>query len=172
LRVILGIAPGLAALGYGVIVVDGPRLTLRAHGVLTTACRSELGVGRNPTVRLGELARDFADLSETYRPQAAALEELRYDGKAIGPALQVANVAGMVREALRARGVTTTEYSARDIKLAVAGDANASEAEVEAAVQRHLRLRAVPRPTHAAGALAAAIAHTVHLPRIAEEAAR
>ena len=170
MTVILGLDPGLAALGYGLIRTDDGHLSAIASGALKTKRRPELGVGRDLALRIGELAPAFADLVEVYRPNAAAIEEFRFYGKAVTSALQVANVVGMLREALRTRGVTTTEYSAREIKHAVAGDGNASKASIQAAVQRHLGLGRIPRPVHAADALAAAIAHAVKQPVILEKA--
>ncbi len=156
---ILGIDPGLAALGYGVIDVEGRRMQLRAHGVLRTQRRQDLGVGRDLTLRIGALARAFEVVLDEHRPESAAIEEFRFYGKAITSSLQVANVVGMLREALRARGIPAAEYSARDIKRAVTGNANASKAQVQKLVKLHLGMTDLPRPEHAADALAAAITH-------------
>ncbi len=156
---ILGVDPGLAALGYGLLASDGPRLTLVVHGVLRTKRRHGLAIGRDLALRIGELARAFERVLDEHRPDEAAIEEFRFYGKSVTSSLQVANVVGMLREALRSRGISAAEYSARDIKRAVTGSANASKAQVQKLVKLHLGMTDLPRPEHAADALAAAITH-------------
>ena len=99
---VLGVDPGLAALGYGLIDVEGRRMSLRAHGVFRTKRRPGLAVGRDLTIRISELARAFEALLDEQRPDTASIEEFRFYGKAVTSSLQVANVVGMLREALRA----------------------------------------------------------------------
>ena len=164
--IVLGIDPGLASLGYGVIDVEGRQMQLRAHGVLRTKRRQDLGVGKDLTLRIGELAWAFEHVVDEHRPESASIEEFRFYGKSVSSSLQVANVVGMLREALRARGIPAAEYSARDIKRAVTGNANADKAQVQKMVKIHLGLREPPRPDHAADALAAAITHACRLPML------
>ncbi|MGH7272089.1 MAG: crossover junction endodeoxyribonuclease RuvC [Polyangiaceae bacterium] len=162
--IVLGVDPGLASLGYGVIDADGRTMRLRAHGVLRTKRRQGLGVGRDLTLRIGELAEAFGQLLDEHRPESASIEEFRFYGKSVTSSLQVANVVGMLREALRARGIPAAEYYARDIKRAVSGNANADKTQVQKMVKALLCLREPPRPEHAADALAAAITHACRLP--------
>jgi crossover junction endodeoxyribonuclease RuvC len=162
--VVLGLDPGLAALGYGLVRSDGPRLAVVAFGVVCTRRRSGLTIGRDLADRVGELARGLQALLDEHRPDLAAIEEFRFYGKAVTSSLQVANVVGMLRETLRARGIPVVEYSAREIKRAVVGYANATKAQVQKMVAVHLAMRAPPRPEHAADALAAAICHAARLP--------
>lgn len=162
--IVLGLDPGLAALGYGLLDAQGSRLVLVTHGVLRTKKRPGLGVGRDLALRVGELATALGSLLDEHQPAEAALEEFRFYGKGVTSALQVANVVGMLRESLRARGVTMAEYSAQDIKRAVTGNANAEKAQVQKMVRVHLRLAKPPSPEHAADALAAAITHAARLP--------
>lgn len=164
--IVLGLDPGLAALGYGVIDVEGQRMTARTHGVIRTKRQRGLAVGRDLTLRVGELARAFAALLDEHRPEAASIEEFRFYGKSVTSSLQVANVVGMLREALRARGVSVAEYSAQDIKRAVTGYPNAEKPQVQKMVKLLLGLREPPKPEHAADALAAAIAHAGRLPML------
>jgi crossover junction endodeoxyribonuclease RuvC len=163
---VLGVDPGLAALGYGVIDVEGRRMSLRAHGVLRTKRRPGLAVGRNLIIRIGELACAFDTLLNEQRPEAASIEEFRFYGKAVTSSLQVANVVGMLREALRARGVPVAEYSAQDIKRAVTGNHNADKVQVQKMVKLQLGMGDLPKPDHAADALAAAITHACRLPML------
>lgn len=161
--IILGLDPGLAALGYGLIAAEGKRMTARTHGVLRTKRRPDLTVGRDLALRVGELARGVDALLDENRPDAASIEEFRFYGKGVTSSLQVANVVGMLREALRARGVPVAEYSARDIKSVVTGYANADKAQVQKMVRLVLGLVELPRPEHAADALAAAVTHALRL---------
>ncbi len=162
--IILGLDPGLAALGYGVVDAQGPHLASVALGVLRTRKQVGLSVGRDLSLRVGDLARQLALILDQYRPVEAALEEFRFYGKAVTSSLQVANVVGMLRESLRARGITVAEYSARDIKRAVTGYANADKTQVQKMVRLQLGMKELPRPEHAADALAAAITHAARLP--------
>ncbi|MBI3184639.1 MAG: crossover junction endodeoxyribonuclease RuvC [Myxococcales bacterium] len=164
--IVLGVDPGLAALGYGVITVEGKRMTARTHGVFRTKRRPGLSVGRDLTIRIGELARAFEALLDEQHPEAASIEEFRFYGKAVTSSLQVANVVGMLREALRAHGVPVAEYSAQDIKRAVTGYANAEKVQVQKMVKLQLAMAELPKPEHAADALAAAITHACRLPML------
>jgi crossover junction endodeoxyribonuclease RuvC len=161
--IILGLDPGLAALGYGIIDVQGSRMASVALGVLRTRKQNGIPVGRDLTIRISQLASQVAELLDQRHPDEAALEEFRFYGKAVTSSLQVANVVGMLRESLRARGVPTAEYSARDIKHAVTGYANAGKTQVQKMVQLHLGLKEPPMSEHAADALAAAITHAARL---------
>ena len=162
--VILGLDPGLASLGYGVINAQGSRTVLVALGVVRTRKQVGLAVGRDLAIRIGELARQLATLLDQHHPEEAAIEEFRFYGKAVTSSLQVANVVGMLREALRTRGISAAEYSARDIKRAVTGNANADKSQVQKMVQIKLGMKDLPKPEHAADALAAAITHAARLP--------
>lgn len=163
---VLGLDPGLAALGYGLVRVEERRTRCVAFGVLRTRRRHGLTVGRDLVGRVGELAAAFQRLLDEHRPDEAVLEEFRFYGKAVSSCLQVANVVGMLREALRARGIPVAEYSARDIKRVVTGYPNASKAQVQRVVKLLLGLPKPPRPEHAADALAAALAYAGRLPAL------
>ena len=157
---ILGVDPGLAALGYGVIDAGGHGLALVALGVLRTKREPGLAIGRDLAGRIDTLASAFEALVDRHRPESAAIEEFRFYGKSVTSSLQIANVVGMLREVLRARAIPTAEYSAQAIKRAVTGRANADKALVQRFVKLHLGMTELPRPEHAADALAAAITHS------------
>jgi crossover junction endodeoxyribonuclease RuvC len=162
--IILGLDPGLAALGYGIIDVHGSRMTPVASGVLRTKKRIDLAVGQDLAVRVGELARQFGELLDQQLLEEAALEEFRFYGKSVTSSIQVATVVGMLGESLRARGIPVAAYSAREIKHAVTGYANADKHQVQKMVRLLLKMDAPPKPEHAADALAAAITHATRLP--------
>lgn len=162
--IVLGLDPGLAALGYGVVDAQGSRLAAVVSGVFRTKKQAGLPVGRDLSIRVGELASRIAELLDEVHPGEAALEEFRFYGKSVTSSLQVANVVGMLRESLRARGISAAEYSARDIKRAVTGCPNADKIQVQKMVRLLLRMETLPKPEHAADALAAAITHATRLP--------
>ncbi|MBN1773197.1 MAG: crossover junction endodeoxyribonuclease RuvC [Deltaproteobacteria bacterium] len=164
MTVLLGLDPGLAALGWGIVRAHDDRIQALAFGVLRTERRPGLVIGRDLAVRLGELACGLQAVLDDQHPDEAAIEEFRFYGKAVTSSLQVANVVGMLRETLRSRGIPVAEYSAREIKRAVVGYANATKAQVQKTVAVHLGMREPPRPEHAADALAAAICHAARLP--------
>lgn len=171
--VILGLDPGLAALGWGVVVFEGARPRWRAHGVLRTVRESGRTKGVDLAARIEVLATQLTALLDAQNPVLAAMEEFRFYGRGVRSSLQLANVTGMVREALCARSIPVVEYSAQSIKKAVAASARADKGTVQRAVQRVLGLRALPRPNHAADALAAALTRGFRLPvERALEAAR
>ncbi len=162
--IILGLDPGLAALGYGLMRADGSRLAVVAFGVLVTHRRAGLTVGRDLAARVDELPHGILTVLGEHRPDQAAIEEFRFYGKAVTSSFQVANVVGMLRETLRGRGIPVAEYSAREIRRAVVGYANATKFQVQKMVAVHLAMREPPHPDHAADALAAAICHAARLP--------
>jgi crossover junction endodeoxyribonuclease RuvC len=161
--VVLGLDPGLAALGYGVVVADRTSLVVGRFGVMRTERQRGIAIGRDLAIRVGKLATALGTLVADLRPNEASIEEFRFFGKSVTSSLQVANVVGMLREVLRARGIPTSEYSAQAIKRAVTGDGNADKAAVQRMVQLRLRLRELPTPDHAADALAAALTHAARL---------
>jgi crossover junction endodeoxyribonuclease RuvC len=101
----------------------------------------------------------LATLLERHDPAEAAMEAFGFYGKAVTSSLQLANVVGMLRESLRHRGLEAAEYGTQEVKRAVAGNATADKAEIQRRVRLVLGLARVPRPEHAADALAVAITH-------------
>jgi len=144
-------------------VVEGSRLTTRTYGVLRTQRQPGLTVGTDLAKRVGALARAFDALVEEWRPEHAAIEEFRYYGRSVTSSLQLANVTGMLRELLRARGIPVAEYSAREIRHRVAQDGNADKKRVQEMVRLCLGMPTVPKPQHASDALACCIAHASQL---------
>ncbi len=161
---ILGVDPGLAALGYGIVDYNAGRLSLCALGNLRTKRIAGLRVGQDLALRVDELASAFERVLDLYGLDSAAVEEFRFYGKSVTSSMQVSNVVGMVREALRARCIPVAEYSAQTIKKAVTGYPNADKQQVQKMVKIQLTMNVLPRPTHAADALAAAITHAHRLP--------
>ena len=151
--IILGIDPGLATLGYGVIEKDG-RGESRAidYGVVVTPKDEIL------PVRLAMLEEGLQKIIEKYRPDEIAVEELFFS-KNITTGIAVAHGRGVVLLEVERAGVPLYEYTPMQVKQAVAGYGGADKKQVMLMTQRLLKMKQVPRPDDAADALAIAICH-------------
>src|SRR5215213_677752 len=149
--VVLGIDPGLANTGFGVVLRRSGRLAALDGGVIET--RAGVPAER----RLAVLHQRVADLIVEHEPDAVALEAL-YFGQNVGTA------RGAVMVAAGGRGVPCRDYTPQQVKGAVCGSGRAQKDQVQRMVQSLLRLPAPPCPDHAADALAVAICHANHGP--------
>ena len=150
---ILGIDPGLRTTGFGVLDVEGPALRYVASGVIQTA-QAEQG---NLPARLQVLFDGIRELQARYQPDVAAVEIVFVN---VNPqaTLLLGQARGACVTALVAGELPVAEYTALQMKQAVAGHGKAAKAQVQAMVQRLLQLPAAPRPD-AADALGLAITH-------------
>ena len=150
---ILGIDPGLRSTGFGVLDVDGPRLAYVASGVIRT---HDAAQGDLPA-RLKLLFDGIHEVHARYQPQAAVVEIVFVN---VNPqaTLLLGQARGACVTALVAGELPVAEYTALQMKQAVAGHGKAAKAQVQAMVQRLLQLPAAPRPD-AADALGLAITH-------------
>ncbi|CAB4923386.1 unannotated protein [freshwater metagenome] len=155
--VVLGIDPGLANCGFGVVRRAGGRLVALDGGVVTTSPRTA------PELRLAELFRAVDELLERHRPQAVALESL-YFGQNASSAFAVGQARGVVLVAAGLRGISCHDYTPQQVKGAVCGTGRAPKEQVTRMVQALLALPQPPTPDHAADALAVAICHANHAP--------
>jgi len=151
-KVIIGIDPGLASTGYGIITVAGSRIRCIDYGVIQT--RPEQVQGN----RLLIIFERLAELIRIYRPVAAGIETL-YFAKNVTSALSVSEARGVTLLALAQAGIPVFQYAPNAIKKAVTGIAQAEKQQVQLTVQLLLGLKEIPRPDHAADALAAAITY-------------
>ena len=150
--IVLGIDPGTAHTGYGVVAREGGRLAALDGGVIRTAATLA------PELRLAAIFARVADLLDEYAPAAVALEEL-YFGQNVQSALAVGQARGAVMTAAGRRSVPCTGYTPQQIKSAVCGTGRAGKEQVQRMVQALLALDAPPHPDHAADALAVAVCH-------------
>lgn len=149
---ILGLDPGTATTGYGVIdVIDG-RLTAVTYGVITTSSKL------SPPARLQIIFEELNQLIAEYQPDAAAVEEVFF-GRNITTAISVGQARGVLLLALANAGLAIAEYSPPRIKDAVTGYGKANKAQVQLMVRNLLDLEETPRPDDAADGLAVAITH-------------
>lgn len=155
--IVLGIDPGLANTGYGVVQRRSGRLVALDGGCVTT--RPEA----TPERRLGMIHSAVVDLILRHEPDAVALEAL-YFGQNVQSALAVGQARGVVMLAAGQRALGCYDYTPQQVKAAVCGSGRAEKDQVQRMVQTLLGLSALPRPDHAADALAVAICHANHAP--------
>lgn len=159
---ILGIDPGYAILGYGVVDATGTKLCPVDYGVIETTPDEAL------PQRLNRLYDGVSALIQRFQPEQAVFEELFFyrnttTALAVGAGRGVAILAG------QQAGLPLYEYTPMQIKLAVTGDGHADKRAVQQMVKMLLCLKCVPKPDDAADALAAAICHGCTMGPAAEE---
>jgi crossover junction endodeoxyribonuclease RuvC len=148
----LGIDPGTAIMGWGVVDEHGGQLSLVDVGTLTTPA------GMPHPERLRMLYDGLCELITRHRPDTAAIEELFF-GKNVNTALTVGQARGVALLALQQAGLPIGEYKPTAVKQAVAGYGGADKKQMQEMVRLTLNLAAAPKPDDAADALAIAICH-------------
>jgi len=157
---VLGIDPGTAITGYGVVEEEEGELKVLAFGTLRTPSGQPL-----PT-RLQVIYRGVTELAEEWEPSTAAVEELFFSSNA-RTAMSVGQARGVALLALANAGLSIAEYTPLAVKQAVTGYGGADKAQVQEMVRLLLRLEEAPKPDDAADALAVAICH-LHSARLDE----
>ncbi len=161
--VILGIDPGTASTGWGVVVQEGNRLSTQGHGCIVTSARDGNGA------RLRRIHDELGTLLRRFKPDAVAIEEL-FVNVNVKTALTVGHARGVIMLAAAEHGIESVDYSPLAIKQAVTGYGRASKVQVQEMTKVLLGLKRIPQPDHAADALAVAITHA-HLGRARKAAA-
>ena len=156
---VIGIDPGTASCGFGVVDTDGNRARAVDFGVWKTSAREPL------QGRLGTLYDNLSALVAEHSPDAVALED-SYVGADPRVALSVGQARGALLAACATCGVTATEYAPATVKQAVGGWGRADKKQMQRMVETLLRLDAPPTPHHAADALAVAICHALGSPAL------
>lgn len=156
--IIMGVDPGYAITGYGIISYDRGKLRPLDFGVISTPA------GQAFELRLLTIFEGLEELMDHYKPEVVAVEELFFSNNKT-TAIGTAQARGMVLLAAAKRGLPIYEYTPMQIKKAVTGEGRAEKAQVQMMVRILLGLREVPKPDDAADALAVAIcqAHTGQL---------
>jgi crossover junction endodeoxyribonuclease RuvC len=149
---ILGVDPGTAMTGYGLVGGDGDELALVGYGVITTTADSPL------PRRLQTLYRELTGVMARYRPTAVAIEELFFS-RNVRTALAVGQARGIALLAAAEAGLSVYEYTPLQVKQAVVGYGRATKDQVQQMVRMLLGLDVVPQPDDAADAIAVAICH-------------
>ena len=149
---ILGIDPGVAIVGFGVVDSDKGKNRLVKCGVITTPAHTQL------SSRLNSIYLDLMELIATFKPEAIAIEELFFNTN-ITTGISVAQARGVILLACYQSGVPVYEYTPLQVKQAVCGYGRAEKKQVMDMVRRILNLQDVPRPDDAADAVAIALCH-------------
>jgi len=150
--IILGVDPGFAITGYGVISYTGNKFRVLDFGVVTT--KADLP---HPT-RLLILEESLVDIINTYKPETVAIEELFFNSNA-KTALQVGQGRGVALLCAARAGIPVYEYTPLQVKQGVTGYGRAGKEQVQQMIKILLGLPEVPKPDDAADALAVAICH-------------
>ncbi len=149
---VIGIDPGTAITGWGVIEGDGDTLTALSYGVITTPAGMPL------PQRLQTIYRELTDVIQQWQPETAGLEELFFSKNA-KTALTVGHGRGVAMLALANANLSITEYKPLEVKQAITGHGGADKSQIQYMVRLLLSLDDIPRPDDAADALAVAICH-------------
>ncbi|MGI6177615.1 MAG: crossover junction endodeoxyribonuclease RuvC [Eubacterium sp.] len=149
---ILGIDPGYAILGWGVLDYTGNRFDVIDYGSVTT------DAGTDPAVRLRHIYSQLCAIIEQYGPEEASIEELFYQNNA-KTVIMVGEARGVAILACANAGLEIGEYTPLQIKQALVGYGRAEKRQVQTMVKTILHLPEIPKPDDTADALAAAICH-------------
>ena len=160
---VLGIDPGTAITGFGVVDEEAGSLNARAYGVIRTPADQSL------PYRLQMIYQGVRGLVDEWKPTTASVEELFFSSN-VRTAMAVGQARGVALLALVDAGLSVFEYAPMVVKQAVTGYGSADKAQIQDMVRLLLGLAAVPRPDDAADALAVAICH-LHSARLAALAA-
>ncbi len=153
--VVMGIDPGVANTGFGVVRVAGTQFSAIDGGVI------EAPPDRSPEDRLAVIHEELRKLIAWHEPKALALEDV-YFGKNVRSAIGVGQSRGVAMLAAAERGVRCFDYTPQAVKMAVCGAGSAAKEQVQRMVGTLLRLPRPPESDHAADALAVAICHANH----------
>ena len=150
--VVLGIDPGIATVGFGVIRAEGPHHALIRCGVISTPA------GLSLSTRLARIYDDTLELIDTFKPDAISIEELFFNTN-LKTGISVAHGRGVLLLAGENRGIPMYEYTPLQVKQAICGYGRADKKHMMKMVKNLLKLDQLVRPDDASDALALAICH-------------
>ncbi|MEI6627292.1 MAG: crossover junction endodeoxyribonuclease RuvC [bacterium] len=149
-KILLGIDPGLADTGYGVISADGQKITVITYGSIKTAKTLTL------QERLKQIEQEIKAIIEKYQPEAAGIEKLFFQ-RNVTTAMLVSQVRGILMLILANNALPTLEFTPLQVKQSVTGYGQADKKQIQQMVKSICGLKEIPRPDDAADALAIAI---------------
>lgn len=150
---ILGIDPGLNTTGYGVIDAQGRTITLVEAGVVRGSA------GKSLSHRVGEIHAGVAEVIESLKPEALAIEELYSHYERPKTAILMGHARGVIVLAATQADIPVHHYAATQIKKTLTGSGRAPKSQMQEAVARELKLAGPPEPADVADALAIAMTH-------------
>lgn len=149
---ILGIDPGYATIGYGIVEYDNFRFKTIAYGAITTS------PDKSFTERLYDIYEDVSTLIKNYKPDSLSIEKLFFNTNT-KTAIDVAQARGIILLAARMSNIDIFEYTPLQVKQSITGYGRAEKHQVMEMVKNLLQLNSVPKPDDTADALALAICH-------------
>ena len=150
---ILGIDPGYAIMGYGIVDKNGSSLSLAGYGAVTTDKDIPM------PDRLKIIYSELMDIIAEYQPDEVSIEELYFNTNAT-TAIHVGEARGVALLACCNSGLPIFEYTPLQIKMTMTGNGRAEKKQIQLMVKKLLNLDSIPRPDDAADAVAAAICHS------------
>ena len=155
--IVMGIDPGLARVGYGVIATDGRQPEPLCYGCIET------GKDKGTPERLLQIYSEMTALFEKYLPNQIAVEKLFFTNN-ITSAMNVSEARGVLLLLAEQKKIPVTEYTPNQVKQAITGSGRADKRQMQEMIRRLLHLPEVPRPDDAADALSIALCH-IHIMR-------
>ncbi len=149
---IIGIDPGYAIIGYGIIDYKDSKFSTVNFGAVTTKAKTPF------TSRLEIIYKDISKLLDTFKPDALSLEKLFFNTNTT-TAIDVAQARGVILLAAQLHGVQVFEYTPLQVKQSVTGYGRAEKSQIMEMTRRLLRLEKMPKPDDTADALALAVCH-------------
>ena len=149
---ILGIDPGYAIVGYGIVDYDGYKFNTVSYGAITTPAKIDF------PKRIDMIYNDMQTIIDTYKPEALSIERLYFNTNTT-TAIDVAQARGVILLACEQKGLTINEYTPLQVKQAITGYGKAEKRQVIEMVKSFLSLTKAPKPDDTADALALAICH-------------
>ncbi len=153
----MGIDPGLAALGYGIVKFEGDKVFCIEYGSINTSSKDIL------PVRLTKIHNSIVSILEKFRPCAVAIERLIYCQN-VRIALSMGEARGATILSVARFGSNIVEYSPTEIKQSIVGRGRADKEQMQKMVKTLLNLKEIPEPNHSADALAAALCYVFSTP--------
>jgi len=154
--IILGIDPGTAMTGYGLIQCTKEKIKLIKHGSIKTLN------DHDSSYRLNLIYEEIVTIIDEHKPEVLAVESLFFSNNAKS-ASAVGQAIGVIKLAAAKKKMKVFEYPPLKVKMKLVGNGRAEKSQVQSKVRKALRLRKIPRPTHAADALAVAICHWLEI---------
>ncbi len=151
--IILGVDPGTALIGYGLIKKAGKELKCLDYGCIKTDPQ------KSPALRLKELEKELKKIIKKHPPDVAAVEDIFFF-KNLKTAMKVSQAKGVILLTLAKNNIPIFEYSPLQMKMGITGFGKAEKSQVQRMVQILLNLKTLPKPDDAADALALAICHS------------
>ena len=148
--IILGIDPGIATTGFGLIKVEGQKMTAVKYGCISTPAKTD------KSKRLLEIAADLKKIIKQYRPRCVVCEQLFFAANS-KTAITVGEARGVVLVTVAENKIPLYEFTPLQIKQAVTGYGRADKQQIQQMVKTLLKLKTIPKPDDASDALAAAI---------------